>query len=181
MRAGEGELVGIDLVPVTVLRTVDGQEGSVQFWIEDVTTMERALESHGDAPIENFDLLLQRLMLTYILDALIYNVDRNPTNVLVGKEDPDVFHPIDHSRAFRPSPDLPGETGGAGAPIPARVAAALRTFDLADLEAILLKSVHGAPVFLRDVAEVRRGYLEPSRQILRYDGTAWRAMTSGTS
>jgi hypothetical protein len=62
--------------------------------------MERALETHGNTPVEHFDLLLERMMLTYILDALIYNTDRNQGNILVDFSE-DRFFPIDHSRAFR--------------------------------------------------------------------------------
>ncbi len=133
-------LVGIGLVPVTVIRTLHteaGDEtGSVQQWIDDATTLERA-QADPDAEVGDFDLLVERLTLMYVLDALIYNVDRNPANILVGKVDPDVFHPIDHSRAFRPNANLPPESGGAGVPIPAPGAAALQAFDLDDLTALL--------------------------------------------
>lgn len=133
-------LAGIGLVPVTVIRTLPGdpgdETGSVQLWIENAMTLEQAQADPG-AQVGDFDLLVERLTLMYVLDALIYNVDRNPTNILVGKVDPDVFHPIDHSRAFRPNAALPPETGGAGVPIPPRVAKALQAFDLDDLTALL--------------------------------------------
>ena len=79
----------------------------MQLWIENATTLERAQAEPG-AKVGDFDLLVERLTLMYVLDAMIYNVDRNPTNVLVGKEDPDVFHPIDHSRAFSIASRKPG-------------------------------------------------------------------------
>jgi len=125
-------LIGMGLVPATVLRTLEGEEGSLQLWIEDITTMDKALAEHGDAPIDNFDLLLERLMLTYVLDALIYNVDRNHTNILVDFED-DRFHPIDHSRAFRLHKKIP-PMKDTEIKVPQKIAARLRVLDLATLE-----------------------------------------------
>jgi hypothetical protein len=125
-------LVGMGLVPVTILRTVEGDEGSVQLWIENVTTMEDALAEHGDEPMDNPDLLLERLMLTYILDALIYNIDRNNTNILVDIAN-DRFYPIDHSRAFRLYKKIP-PMNDTEIKVPSRIAARLREVDLAALQ-----------------------------------------------
>lgn len=128
-------LVGIGMVPVTVLRAVDGEPGSVQLWIENVTTLEKAV-ADPNAEVANFDLLVERLTLMYVLDALILNVDRNYGNVLVNLE-ADVFHPIDHSRAFRLSPKPPPASGTSEIPIPQRVAERLERLDLDTLEAVL--------------------------------------------
>ena len=128
-------LVGIGLVPVTVLREVEGKAGSVQLWIEDVTTLQKAVDSPG-AEVENFNLLIERLTTMYVLDALIMNVDRNFGNVLVNIED-DVFHPIDHSRAFRLSVKPPAASGGSEVPVPEQVAEKLSAFDLEDLQGLL--------------------------------------------
>ncbi|MEE8522656.1 MAG: hypothetical protein V3T72_01895 [Thermoanaerobaculia bacterium] len=128
-------LAGIGMVPVTVLRVVDGEPGSLQLWIEDVTTLEKAL-ADPTAEVENFDLLVERLTVMYVLDALIMNVDRNHGNVLVNLE-ADVFHPIDHSRAFRLSPKPPPASGNSDIPIPERVAEGLEDLDLAELQEVL--------------------------------------------
>ena len=130
-------LTGIGLVPVTVEREVEGERGSVQLWIEDVITLDEAVND-PDAEVENYDLLVERLGLMYVLDVLIYNVDRNFSNVLVdlGR---DVFHPIDHSRAFRLSPKPPPSTRGKADQfdLPADVDQRLRSFDLATLQALV--------------------------------------------
>ncbi len=130
-------LAGIGLVPVTVVRTVRGETGSVQLWIEDVITLEEAVQDPS-AEVRNFDLLVERLGLMYVLDALIYNVDRNFGNVLVDLER-DVFHPIDHSRAFRLDPKPPPSTRGTtdGLTVPADVDRRLRAFDLETLETLV--------------------------------------------
>ncbi len=130
-------LAGIGLVPVTVVREVDGGAGSVQLWIEDVITLEDAVNDPS-AHVENFDLLVERLGMMYVLDALIYNVDRNFGNVLVDL-DRDVFHPIDHSRAFRlsakPPPSAHGKTDELI--VPEDVEQRLKAIDLETLEALV--------------------------------------------
>lgn len=127
-------LTGIGLVPVTVIRTVDGETGSVQLWIEDVITFEEAVQDES-AEIENFDLLVERLGLMYVLDALIYNVDRNFGNILVNL-DQDRFYPIDHSRAFRLSRKPPPSTRGKSdeLKVPEAVEQKLRAIDIEMLE-----------------------------------------------
>ncbi len=130
-------LAGIGLVPVTVVRDVEGETGSVQLWIEDVITLEAAVND-PQAKVHDFDLLVERLGMMYVLDALIYNVDRNFGNVLVDL-DRDVFHPIDHSRAFRlsakPPPSAHGKTDELK--IPEQVDHLLRAIDLETLELLV--------------------------------------------
>jgi hypothetical protein len=127
-------MLGIGLVPVTVTREIDGRRGSVQLWIENAIEMQTAADKN--MTIGNMDLLLQRLMLMYILDAMIYNVDRNFTNVLVRPESDDLFL-IDHSRAFRIIKKLPDLKEERPIPVPASVARELRTLDVETLESQL--------------------------------------------
>jgi len=128
-------LIGIGLVPVTVIRTIDGEKGSLQHWIEGVITLEDALKE-TQTEIRNFDLLVQRLALTYVLDALIYNIDRNHSNFVVDVEK-DIFHPIDHSRAFRLNGKPPPLNLETRTPLPRTVAEPLQSFDLKTLKAVL--------------------------------------------
>ena len=127
-------MLGIGLVPVTVLRTIDGDQGSLQFWIEDAMKMQDAFDR--DLPVRNTGLLLQRLMLMYVLDAMIYNIDRNLTNVLVRPDRGDFFL-IDHSRAFRTAKKLPSLKEQRQIPVPEPVARNLRDLDLGTLSAQL--------------------------------------------
>jgi hypothetical protein len=127
-------MLGIGLVPVTVLRTIDGELGSLQLWIEGATDMQDAVDRNlrvGDA-----ELLMQRLMLMYVLDAMIYNIDRNYHNILVRPERDDLFL-IDHSRSFRTTKKLPSLKEERPIPVPERVARSLRGLDLAALTAEL--------------------------------------------
>jgi hypothetical protein len=84
-------------VPPTVLRTVDGVDGSVQIWIEN-TTMERDLVEADTKPPDPLRFRRQRYDMQ-IFDSLIGNFDRNQGNIL-WDEDWNMWL-IDHTRAFR--------------------------------------------------------------------------------
>lgn len=127
-------LLGIGLVPPTVIRRVDGEEGSVQLWVEDALSMQEVVDRA--LPCRDVDVLLQRLMQMYVLDALIFNTDRNWGNVLVNVES-DAFHLVDHSRSFRTTKKLPDLQEQRPIPVPARIARALRSLDLPGLQAEL--------------------------------------------
>ncbi|HOC41924.1 MAG TPA: hypothetical protein PKJ99_02810 [Thermoanaerobaculales bacterium] len=120
-------MLGIGLVPVTVLRSINGEVGSLQLWIEGAIKIQDAFDR--DLPIGDAGLMLQRLMLMYVLDAMIYNIDRNFTNILVRPERDHLFL-IDHSRAFRTAKKLPSLKEERPIPVPDRVARGLRELDL---------------------------------------------------
>ena len=127
-------MLGIGLVPVTVLRTIHGELGSLQLWIEDAMPMQDAVDH--DLPVGDAELLLQRLMLMYVLDAMIYNIDRNFGNILVRPERDHLFL-IDHSRSFRTAKKLPSHKEERPIPVPERVVRGLRELDLEALSAEL--------------------------------------------
>ncbi|PWB69856.1 MAG: hypothetical protein C3F15_14530 [Holophagae bacterium] len=127
-------LLGIGLVPVTVVREINGEIGSLQLWIDGATDMQDAVDR--DLPVGDTELLLQRLMLMYVLDAMIYNIDRNYHNILVRPERDDLFL-IDHSRSFRTTRKLPSLTEERPIPVPASVARSLRELDLEALSSQL--------------------------------------------
>jgi len=60
---------------------------------------------------------------------MIYNIDRNFTNILVRPERDHLFL-IDHSRAFRTAKKLPSLKEERPIPVPDRVARGLRELDL---------------------------------------------------
>jgi hypothetical protein len=126
--------LGIGLVPVTVVREVEGRPGSAQLWIEDHVTLTESLEEQR--PVNDFDLLVQRLTVMWVFDALIANIDRNYGNVLVDLQR-DSFYLIDHSRAFRSSGKIPKLEEGKGVPIPASLATRLENLDVEELKELL--------------------------------------------
>ena len=123
-------MLGIGLVPVTVLREINGELGSLQLWIEGAIDMHVVVDR--GLPVGNAELLLQRLMLMYVLDAVIYNIDRNYHNILVRPQRDDLFL-IDHSRSFRTVKKLPSVKEERSIPVPASVARNLRELDLTTL------------------------------------------------
>lgn len=98
-------LLGLDRVPPTVVRTFDGQEGTLQLWIESAST-EASLIETGKAGNAGIRHLQKQVMLVF--DNLIYNFDRHQNNILYGPDRKLWF--IDHTRAFRGRPELPTRT-----------------------------------------------------------------------
>lgn len=127
-------LLNINLVPVTVLREVDGVLGSVQLWIENAMSLQQMADSGVDC--KNPEQLLQKLMLMYVLDAMIFNIDRNYGNVLVDADEA-FFYLIDHSRSFRNSKKLPKLQEARPIPISQAVSIGLRNLNREALEARL--------------------------------------------
>ena len=95
------KLLGLNTVPPAVERKIRGKQGTLQAWVENVTT-QKALRETTDIPpsggIERWRWIMQRQNI-YIFDNLIYNEDRNLGNILI---EPDwKLWMIDHTRAFR--------------------------------------------------------------------------------
>lgn len=65
------EMLELDIVPMTVLRDVNGRYGSLQYFVKDAVMVLKAPENKRQKPA--------RLML---LDFLIKNIDRGPTNFM---------------------------------------------------------------------------------------------------
>ncbi|MBT8447543.1 MAG: metallophosphoesterase, partial [Gammaproteobacteria bacterium] len=91
-------LLDLDMVPVTVLRTVNDREGAVALWIPDSMTRKEIKEQNVDASPQCSISKQQELM--YAFDYLISNDDRNLSNMLFHKGDWQLLL-IDHSLAFR--------------------------------------------------------------------------------
>jgi len=95
------KLLGLDTVPPAVGRRIRRQQGTLQAWVENVST-EKAMREKTDVPpiggINRWRWIMQRQNI-YIFDNLIYNEDRNLGNILI---EPDwKLWMIDHTRAFR--------------------------------------------------------------------------------
>ena len=86
-------ILGLHMVPPTVVRSIQGQEGSLQLWVTGVKFFRDT--SAGAPQTEEWDQQLARCRL---FDNLIANGDRSSTNILVDEEWNLVL--IDHSQAF---------------------------------------------------------------------------------
>jgi hypothetical protein len=92
-------LLGIDdMIPPSVERGFNGKKGSYTWWIEDVMFDEGERQSkNAKAPDQS--AWNEEYAVVNVFDQLIYNVDRNRTNLLIDKQWR--IWMIDHSRAFR--------------------------------------------------------------------------------
>ena len=91
------ELLGITGTPPTVLRQVDGVEGSLQLWVENAR-----MESDRQRESLVFPDRIRAWRQVYdmdVFDALINNLDRTQGNFLWDKASWDLWM-IDHTRAF---------------------------------------------------------------------------------
>jgi hypothetical protein len=90
-------MLKIGLVPVTIERTVNGQRGIIQVWIDglisELDMLENNISYSGYCDQESQEKFLNAF------DYLIANRDRNQSNVLYTQDDMQIWF-IDHSRAF---------------------------------------------------------------------------------
>jgi hypothetical protein len=87
-------LLGLDMVPPTVERRVQGELASVQLWVENSRLLKEVDQSQGPRPVE----WAKQVCRQRVFDNLIANIDRNAGNMLVDGEWNIIL--IDHSRAF---------------------------------------------------------------------------------
>jgi hypothetical protein len=98
------KLIGLGMVPATIERQSPyaNAPGSLQLWVESAMTEARRREKAVIPP--NAEKWARQLAAMNIFDALIFNTDRHPDNLLI-TETFDV-RLIDHSRSFRPNVEL---------------------------------------------------------------------------
>jgi len=87
-------LLGLDMVPPTVERSVGSGLASVQLWVDGCKVIKDVDQSACPKPIE----WAKQVCRQRVFDNLIANIDRNAGNILVDGEWNIVL--IDHSRAF---------------------------------------------------------------------------------
>jgi hypothetical protein len=97
------ELLGIGRVPPVVVRSVDGQQGTVQIWMEGVRPEVVLIQNDQLHPPDALRWVQQKQIM-YVFDNLIANSDRNQGNLLIDGSWNIWF--IDHTRAFKRSSTL---------------------------------------------------------------------------
>ena len=97
-------LLGLGMVPATIERTspYDDQPASLQLWVQ--ASMSEAKRRERAMIPPNAEKWSDQLIAMNIFDALIYNTDRHPDNLLI--TDSFDVRLIDHSRYFRPNAEL---------------------------------------------------------------------------
>jgi hypothetical protein len=95
--------LGLDMVPVAVIREVKNKESGVLEWIDGASHVKQMPTSPTGPQMA--ELARQKAVMR-IFDALIYNTDRNEKNYLIDHQSWKLYL-IDHSRAFRSVGELP--------------------------------------------------------------------------
>ena len=127
-------LLGLQMVPVTVLRNVKAHKGAVVAWVEDAITEQERLRLKL-AP-EDTRLLIRQRAAMRLFDALVYNIDNNLGNQLWTRPDWRL-HLIDHSRSFRQQSKLPASFADRPVSLGPELYDVLRSLDGPQIEAAL--------------------------------------------
>jgi hypothetical protein len=95
------KIMDLNMVPVCVLREINGKPAAVDWWVDNVMFDEEGRrQKSAEPPDPNYWAV--QLNAVRDFDQLIYNEDRNQGNLLI--DDKWKLWAIDHSRAFKPSP-----------------------------------------------------------------------------
>lgn len=135
--------LGIHMVPVAVIREIDGKEGALIDWVLD-TINENDRRQNNRTPPDPVRLLRQRDVMR-IFDVLILNADRNMGNQLVSMPDWKL-HLIDHSRAFRLKKKIPDDFVSNPITIPEELYQRMKAMDLKTLRPLLRGLVSKAQI-----------------------------------
>ncbi len=96
-------LLGLDSVPPTALREIEGRTGSVQLWVQNAMTEQKRRDRDLEPP--DWTLWNQQKADRWIFDNLINNIDRNTGNTLIDASWN--LWLIDHTRSFGMDRQLP--------------------------------------------------------------------------
>ncbi len=131
-------LLGLDMVPVAVPRTVGGRRGVLQFWVDDSINIRQMLEQKLQP--SGWCEANPQYNLMNVFDVLIHNTDRTQENALFTKDWMLVL--IDHSRAFPTHSKLPVLLYKGGVQVPPSLAKRLAALDRETLQAQLGPYLH---------------------------------------
>jgi hypothetical protein len=99
-------LLGLGMVPVTVVRRYQKGDAAFTWWVDDVLMLEgERFKKKIHAP--DVDEWNRQMLAVRIFDQLIYNFDRNLGNLVIDKDW--TIWMIDHTRAFKIFKDLKSE------------------------------------------------------------------------
>ena len=92
------QILGLNMIPVSVERKVQGQTAAVTWWVDDIMMdEEQRSKKHMSAP--DPDNWNKQMFMVRVFDQLIFNTDRNLGNLLI--RNGWKLEMIDHTRAFR--------------------------------------------------------------------------------
>ena len=97
-------MLGWEMVPTAVITEVEEDEGALSDWVENAINERDRLEQ--EIPFTGYCKQYEQYRMRFVFDILIYNDDRNLTNILWTKDDY-MMKFIDHSLAFRSTEGRP--------------------------------------------------------------------------
>jgi hypothetical protein len=133
------KILGLDIVPPTVVRSFKGKKGIYQYWITNAinrSSMIKDKVAYRGSCSRSSQMAMMR-----IFDALILNSDRNTGNILFQMDEWQIWL-IDHSRAFLAKPELPKELKWSKLTLADNFREALTNLDEAVLKSRLSKYLH---------------------------------------
>ena len=92
------QLLGLNMIPATVVRRFNNRNASYTWWVDDVLMMEIDRHKKKMEPPDP-EAWNRQMHVVRVFDQLIYNMDRNLGNLLIDKAWQ--LWMIDHTRAFR--------------------------------------------------------------------------------
>ncbi|HEU0004859.1 MAG TPA: hypothetical protein VFS12_02605 [Terriglobia bacterium] len=92
------QLIGLNMIPVTVVRKFKGNNASYTWWVDDFLMMELDRHKRKMEPPDP-EAWNRQMHVVRVFDQLIYNMDRNLGNLLIDKAWR--LWMIDHTRSFR--------------------------------------------------------------------------------
>jgi hypothetical protein len=97
------QLIGLNTIPMSVKRSIDGKDAAVTWWVDDVKMDEKdRLKAKTLGP--NPGRTTKQIQIMRVFDELIQNRDRNQGNILWTSDW--TMWLIDHTRAFRLNKEL---------------------------------------------------------------------------
>jgi hypothetical protein len=135
-------LIGLDMVPVTVERTVGKHRGVLQFWIDNAVTLKKMLDEKLQP--DGWCPTFPQYNLMNVFDILIHNTDRTQQNALFTRDWMLIL--IDHTRAFETTLKPPTLLYQNPIELPASLARRLATLDRAKLDAALGPYLHSRQI-----------------------------------
>ena len=144
------QILGLNMVPVSIERKVAGKTSAVTWWVDDVLMDELNRHNKNMTP-PDLDEWSKQMHILRVFDQLIYNTDRNLGNLLIDKRWQ--IWMIDHTRAFRSQRTLLNQKNLAMCD--RTLLASLRKLDeetlMAELKAFLTKTEVKALIARRDL------------------------------
>jgi hypothetical protein len=93
------KLIGLNMIPPTVERVLNGKKGSLQYWVESKCSLLDLQERGIPIPASAMESTDRMKYLTRAFDSLIANEDRTQQNIRYTEDWRTIL--IDHSRSFR--------------------------------------------------------------------------------